>query len=37
MTGPTVVGAIAVSGSPTGQADEVCAKAGIAKIADRIK
>jgi uncharacterized protein GlcG (DUF336 family) len=37
MAGAKVVGAIAVSGSPNGQADEVCAKAGIAKIADRIK
>jgi uncharacterized protein GlcG (DUF336 family) len=37
MAGANVVGAIAVSGSPSGQADEVCAKAGIAKIADRIK
>ena len=37
LAGANVVGAIAVSGSPSGQADEVCAKAGIAKIADRIK
>jgi uncharacterized protein GlcG (DUF336 family) len=37
MAGADVVGAIAVSGSPTGQADEVCAKAAIAKIQDRIK
>ena len=37
MAGSTVVGAIAVSGSPTGAADEVCAKAAIAKIQDRIK
>jgi uncharacterized protein GlcG (DUF336 family) len=37
MAGSDVVGAIAVSGSPTGGADEVCAKAAIAKIQDRIK
>ena len=37
MAGADLVGAIAVSGSPTGGADEVCAKAAIAKIQDRIK
>ena len=37
MAGTDLVGAIAVSGSPTGGADEVCAKAAIAKIQDRIK
>ncbi len=37
MAGADLVGAIAVSGSPTGQADEVCAKAAIAKIQGRIK
>ena len=37
MAGSDVVGAIAVSGSPTPAPDEVCAKAGIAKIQDRIK
>ena len=37
MAGTTVVGAIAVSGSPSGQADEVCAQAAIAKIQARIK
>jgi uncharacterized protein GlcG (DUF336 family) len=37
MAGSDVVGAIAVSGSPSGAADEVCAKAAIAKIQDRIK
>jgi uncharacterized protein GlcG (DUF336 family) len=37
MAGADVVGAIAVSGSPTGTADEVCAKAGMAKIQDRVK
>jgi uncharacterized protein GlcG (DUF336 family) len=37
MAGAEVVGAIAVSGSPTGAADEVCAKAAIAKIQDRVK
>jgi len=37
MAGTTLVGAIGVSGSPSGGADEVCAKAAIAKIQDRIK
>jgi uncharacterized protein GlcG (DUF336 family) len=37
MAGADLVGAIAVSGSPTGGADEVCAKAAIAKIQDRVK
>jgi uncharacterized protein GlcG (DUF336 family) len=37
MAGSDVVGAIAVSGSPSGGADEVCAKAAIAKIQDRVK
>ena len=37
MAGTTLVGAIAVSGSPSGQADEVCANAAIAKIQARIK
>lgn len=33
----SLVGAIAVSGAPTGDADEVCAKAGIAAINDAIE
>jgi uncharacterized protein GlcG (DUF336 family) len=37
MHNGTLVGAIAASGSPTGQADEVCVKAGLAKIQDRIQ
>jgi uncharacterized protein GlcG (DUF336 family) len=37
MAGSDVVGAIAVSGSPSGGADEVCAKAAMAKVQDRIK
>ena len=37
MAGADLVGAIAVSGSPSGAADEVCAKAAIAKIMDRVK
>ena len=37
MAGADVVGAIAVSGAPSGQADEVCARAAIAKIQARIK
>jgi uncharacterized protein GlcG (DUF336 family) len=37
MAGADLVGAIAASGSPSGQADEVCVKAGLAKIQDRVK
>jgi uncharacterized protein GlcG (DUF336 family) len=36
LAGADVVAAIAVSGSPTGAADEVCAKAAIAKIQSRV-
>ncbi len=32
-----LVGAIGVSGAPTGEADDVCAKAGIATIADDLE
>jgi uncharacterized protein GlcG (DUF336 family) len=35
--GDEVLGAIAVSGAPGGDKDEVCANAGIAKIADHLK
>jgi uncharacterized protein GlcG (DUF336 family) len=35
--GDDVVGAIGVSGSPGGEKDEVCAKAGIDKAADQLK
>jgi len=37
MVGSDLVGAIAASGSPTGQADEVCVRAGLAKVQDRLK
>jgi uncharacterized protein GlcG (DUF336 family) len=37
MAGSDIVGAIAASGSPSGAADDVCVKAAIAKIQDRIK
>jgi uncharacterized protein GlcG (DUF336 family) len=37
MAGNDLVGAIAVSGAPSGQIDEGCARAGIAKISARIK
>ena len=37
MVGSDIIGAMAVSGSPTGAADEVCAKAGLAKIQARLK
>ena len=35
--GDEVVGAVGVSGAPGGDKDEVCAKAGIDKIADQLK
>jgi uncharacterized protein GlcG (DUF336 family) len=35
--GDEVIGAIGVSGSPGGDKDEVCAKAGIDKVADQLK
>ena len=35
--GDDVVGAIGVSGSPGGDKDEACAKAGIDKVADQLK
>jgi uncharacterized protein GlcG (DUF336 family) len=37
MMGGDIVGAIAVSGAPSGAQDEPCAKAGIARIQDRIR
>lgn len=37
FAGSEVVAAIAVSGSPTGQADEVCAKSALSKIQARVK
>lgn len=36
QAGGSLVGAIGVSGAPGGEADEACAKAGIAAIQDRI-
>lgn len=35
--GNEVIGAIGVGGAPSGEADEVCAKAGLDKIADRLR
>lgn len=35
--GEDVIGAIGVSGAPGGEKDEVCAKAGIDKVADMLK
>jgi uncharacterized protein GlcG (DUF336 family) len=35
--GDEVVGSVGVSGSPGGDKDEACAKAGIDKVADRLK
>jgi len=37
MAGSERVGVFAVSGAPGGDKDEVCVRAGIAKIADRVK
>ncbi len=36
-SGGTTVGAIGVSGAPTGEADDACAKAGIAAIKDELE
>jgi uncharacterized protein GlcG (DUF336 family) len=35
--GDEIIGAVGVSGSPGGEKDEVCAKAGIDKVADQLK
>ena len=35
--GDEVIGAVGVSGAPGGEKDEVCAKAGIGKVADQLK
>jgi uncharacterized protein GlcG (DUF336 family) len=35
--GNEVIGAVGVSGAPVGEKDEVCANAGIAKVADSLK
>ena len=37
LAGSDVVGVFAVSGAPGGDKDEVCTRAGIAKIQDRVK
>jgi uncharacterized protein GlcG (DUF336 family) len=38
MVGDDAIGAVGVSGASGGQeADEACAKAGIAKVADRLR
>jgi uncharacterized protein GlcG (DUF336 family) len=37
MVGEDVLGAVGVSGAPGGEKDEVCAKAGIDKVADQLK
>lgn len=37
MAGEDVIGAVGVSGAPGGDKDEVCAKAGIDKVADQLK
>jgi uncharacterized protein GlcG (DUF336 family) len=36
-SGGTTVGAIGVSGAPTGEADEACAKAGLAAIREELE
>lgn len=35
--GGSIVGALGVSGAPTGEADEACAKAGLAAIRDEVE
>ena len=35
--GSVTIGAVGVSGAPAGEKDEVCANAGIAKVADHLK
>jgi len=37
MVGGNIIGGVGVSGAPGGQFDEECARAGLAKIADRMK
>jgi uncharacterized protein GlcG (DUF336 family) len=37
VVGEEVIGAIGVSGAPGGEKDEVCAKAGIDKVAEELK
>ena len=37
MVGKDVIGAIAVSGAPGWPMDEACAKAGLEKVADKLK
>jgi uncharacterized protein GlcG (DUF336 family) len=37
LAGEDVIGAVGVSGAPGGDKDEVCAKAGIDKVADQLK
>ncbi len=35
--GDQVIGGVGVSGSPGGEKDEVCAQAGLDKVADQLK
>jgi uncharacterized protein GlcG (DUF336 family) len=35
--GDEVIGAVGVSGSPGGEKDEACSKAGLDKVADQLK
>jgi uncharacterized protein GlcG (DUF336 family) len=35
--GDETIGAVGVSGAPGGERDEVCAKAGLDKVADQLK
>jgi uncharacterized protein GlcG (DUF336 family) len=37
QAGGTTVGAVGVSGAPTGEADDACARAGIAAIRDDLE
>ena len=35
--GEETIGAVGISGAPGGEKDEICAKAGIDKVADTLK
>jgi uncharacterized protein GlcG (DUF336 family) len=37
LVGREVIGAVAVSGAPGWEMDEACAKAGLARVADKLK
>jgi uncharacterized protein GlcG (DUF336 family) len=37
LVGDQLIGAVAVSGAPTGEKDAACAQAGLVKVADKLK